>query len=73
MREQYIPSKAELLIHNIKTVEAQLNIHINTLKDWSRWEDLVKNWLAYCESPKQYADTVVVDMVKLYYTEKWGE
>ena len=69
----YIPDKAELLVLNIPEVEKLLDIHIDRIRQWNRWEDLVKSWLAFCEHPKQYADSIVVDMVKLYYTEKWGE
>lgn len=74
LREQYNPDKAESLVHNIPTIENLLNIHINRLTEWDRWEDLVDKWEAFCEQPELYTGRIsfVVDMVKQYWTERWG-
>ena len=66
MREQYNATTAERLIDNLPIVENILNIHINRLTEWDIWERLVHDWLAFCEDPEQYADSIVVDMIKLY-------
>lgn len=66
MKEQYLPSRAELLVRNIEDAEQVLGIHINRLKNWDLWERLTEDWLAFCEEPLKYADTIVVDMIRLW-------
>lgn len=65
----YKASKAELLVDNISTVEKILNIHIDRIRNWELWEKLVKDWLAFCETPECYENTIVVDMIKLYLSD----
>lgn len=38
--------------------------------DQTEFENLWHDWRAFTENPEKYADTIVVDMVKLYLDEQ---